>query len=75
MNRNRPFLHYLACVFAAAACATALAMHLSAEGSARTHVNTAREAYLDCARMSSVREPDLVTICTVLAGAGAFPPG
>jgi hypothetical protein len=33
-------------------------------------VETAKTAYLDCARMSSVREPDLVTFCTMLAGAG-----
>lgn len=71
MNNIRPVARYFICVSAAAACAAAVAM-CSPHEDAWDFVATAeaKTAYLDCTRIApaQVLEPDLVTVCSVVAG-------
>jgi hypothetical protein len=71
MNSTRPVARYCVCVSAAVACAAAMAMRPPEQEVSNLGSRESRAAYLDCARISSGRvvEPDLVTLCFVVADA------
>lgn len=72
MNSHSPLLKYGACTAAAVACAAAVAMLPPPQSMADLRGAQPRAAHLDCARISArwVREPDLVTVCSMLADVG-----
>jgi hypothetical protein len=69
MNSIKPVARYCACVSAAVACAVTVAMCSPHEHAWDLVDPAPRASYLDCARISpgQLIEPDLVTVCTVLA--------
>lgn len=70
MNSTRSFIQYGACVSAAAACAAVMAMRAPGQELADGRNETPAAAYLDCAHLlRAVRDPDLITLCIVVAGA------
>jgi hypothetical protein len=70
MKSITPIARYSACVSAAIACTVAVAMCSPQEGAWDFGLVHSPTGYLDCEHArSKVLEPDLVTLCPVLAQA------
>lgn len=72
MNNIIPAIRYCGTLVAAVACAAVLALRPpQQQEQADTRGTPLEAAYLDCARVAaaSLREPDLVTLCSVVADA------
>ena len=69
MNSIGPVGRYCLCVSAALACAAAVAMCVPHEDAWDPGIGVSPASYLDCARIAAgkVLEPDLVTLCSVVA--------
>jgi hypothetical protein len=70
MNGMGPLTRYCGSLVAAVACAAVLALRPPQQQEMTGHPAPAA-GYLDCARITSesLREPDLVTLCSVVADA------
>ena len=69
MNSIGPVGRYCLCVSAALACTAAVAMCAPHEDAWDPGIPDVQASYLDCARIATrkVLEPDLVTLCSVVA--------